>query len=100
MDLKITANRRSGIAPAGIYFEAEATGFDVDNPYADLRYRWSFGDPGSYSRLDGADLPWSNDRDLAYGPHCSHVFAAPGRYRVRCEALSRGMALSGPLPRI
>ena len=98
MKLTIRPNRRAGIAPAGIYFEAEATGFDVPNPYADLRYVWSFDDPGSYGRLAGSDMPWPNDRNIAYGPHCSHVFSASGRYRVRCEALSREMALAGTPP--
>lgn len=117
--VRLHVNRRVGTAPAGFLFSAEAAGFDVGDPYFDLRYRWTFGDPGHYTRHDTEDLPWGkyydvdgtptlvedgtvpqggsvrflgNDRDVAYGPHAAHVFAAPGEYTVTCEAQARGQA--------
>ena len=121
----ITANRRAATAPAGIYFTATATGFDVDDPYADLRYKWSFDDAGNlYTRFDTDDLPWDGvedesgaflgySSDVAYGPHCSHVwFPAPEEFAaerartgstglrktVTVEVLSRAMVEAGEPP--
>jgi hypothetical protein len=117
--LELSVNRRLGTAPAGFFFGARAVGFGVEDPYFDVRYRWSFSDPGWYTRHDTEDLPWGkvydvdgrtvvvedgavpdgravrflgNDRDVAFGPHAVHVFARPGEYVVTCEARRRGHA--------
>jgi len=112
-------NRRVGTAPAGFFFSAMASGFDVDDHYFDVRYLWDFGDPGYYTRHDTEDLPWGkyyavdgstvrsedaavprggavrflgNDRNVAYGPHACHVFERTGEYTVTCTAQKRGQA--------
>ena len=56
--LELSVNRRAGTAPAGMFFSAVASGFDVEDPYFDLRYKWTFGDVGFYTRHDTDDLPW------------------------------------------
>lgn len=115
--LTLSVNRRIGTAPAGFFLSAKASGFDVEDPYFDLRYKWSFGDPGHYTRHDTADLPWGkyykvgdqavliedgttpagstflgNDKNVAFGPHVVHVFEKPGRYTITCEVQKRGQA--------
>lgn len=121
----ITANRTRATAPAGIYLEAQAEGFSVEDHHTDLRYRWSFDDPDTlYTRFDSNDLPWERVEDetgrtlgyssnVAYGPHCSHVwFPAPDEFtaerartgnthvrnKVTVEVLSREMVLAGEAP--
>ena len=115
--VELSANRRVGTAPAGFFFTARASGFGVEDHYFDVLYRWDFGDPGHYTRHDTEDLPWGkyyevegrtvlvedgsvpegdavrflgNDRNVAWGPHACHVFAAPGEYTVACEVRRRG----------
>lgn len=85
--LALSATRVSGPAPLGVSFAATALGFGVDRPWHDLRYRWSFADPGSFAAIDGA--VFGADRNLAYGPWAVHTFAGPGTYTVTCEARSR-----------
>lgn len=50
--LKISATRTTGPAPMGFFFSAKATGFDVEDHYHDVEYKWSFDDPGHYTRQD------------------------------------------------
>jgi hypothetical protein len=61
--VEITASRTEGVAPAGIVFSATAAGWDVPRPYHDLRYRWTFDDPGVYERFT-PDLPWDRVYDV------------------------------------
>lgn len=79
----VTASRTAGTAPAGIVFEAVATGFPVARPFHDLRFEWRFADAGDFAALP-ADHPQGRGRDIAYGPVTSHVFRAPGTYGVTC----------------
>jgi hypothetical protein len=77
----IVANRITGTAPAGMFFEAGTAGFAEARPDHDLRYRWRFGDAGEYSALR-ADHPQGTDRNIAYGPMAAHTFETPGTYTV------------------
>lgn len=77
-----TANRTSGVAPLGVFFDA------VGNPplisptlvpqpygYADLNFEWSFG--------DDASAVWANtgrSKDEAIGFVAGHVYENPGTY--------------------
>lgn len=115
----LSANRTTGTSPAGFFFSASAeeSDFDVEDAYFDLRYKWTFSDPGYYTRHDSTDLPWGkyydvdglpvlvedgstpangtflgNDKNVAYGPHVAHVFDTPGIYTVTCEVQKRGQA--------
>lgn len=84
--VEIRVNRSEGVAPAGVFFRAVATGFSVPRPDFDLRYRWVFGDAGRFGaprRMDAT--PWGNDRNIAYGPWTAHAFRTPGAYEVTCE---------------
>ncbi|MFK7988152.1 MAG: PKD domain-containing protein [Sandaracinaceae bacterium] len=83
--LTLDANRREGVAPFGCMFTAVAGELDVERPFHDVRYRWTFDDPGEHTRL-AEDLPWGRDRDVGYGPIAAHTFERPGTYEVRCEA--------------
>ena len=83
--LTLLANRTRGTAPAGMMFVAHVAGGDVSRPFHDLRYRWSFGDPGEFDLL-AEDIPWGRDRDVAYGPIVAHAWESPGTYTVTCEA--------------
>ncbi len=83
-DVTITVTREEGIAPAGFMFSAEVNGADVDRPFHDLRYKWTFSDPGNYNRLPD-DLPWGTDRNIAYGPVVAHAYGASGSFEVVCE---------------
>lgn len=117
--VSLSARRTTGTAPAGFFFSAEASGFGVKDHYFDVRYKWTFSDPGWYTRHDTEDLPWGkyydvsgvatlvkdgttpagagvrflgNDKNVAYGPRVAHVFEAPGTYVVTCEVRKRGGA--------
>lgn len=117
--VQLSVNRRVGTAPAGFFFSVAAAGFEVEDPYFDVRYKWTFGDPGYYTRHDTDDLPWGkyfnvdgtvilvddgsvptggtvrflgNNKDVAYGPHVCHVFEAPGEYTITCEVRKRDHA--------
>lgn len=77
-----TANRTSGVAPLGVFFDT------VGNPplisptlvpqpygYADLNFEWSFG--------DDASAVWANtgrSKDEATGFVAAHVYENPGTY--------------------
>jgi hypothetical protein len=115
--VRLSSTRGTGTAPAGFFFTAKASGFGVDDHYYDVRYRWTFSDEGWYTRHDGDDLPWGryfevdgetvlvedgsvpdgervrflgNDKNVAFGPHVTHVFERPGTYTVTCEVRKRG----------
>lgn len=61
-------------APAGTY----------DPRLHDLRYIWSFGDPGVFIAPVNI-LPGHEDRNSAIGFFTKHVFRAPGTYTVRLD---------------
>lgn len=83
--LTLNANRREGVAPFGCMFTAEAGEMDIERPFHDVRYRWTFDDAGEHTRL-ADDLPWGRDRNVGYGPITAHTFERAGTYTVRCEA--------------
>ena len=94
----ITARRgQQQIAPEGIAFFAEVSGFDAQKPtdgkvydptMHDIAYTWTFGDPGEYLAPENILPDWRN-KNVAYGPFPSHVFTKPGTYRVTCIANER-----------
>lgn len=51
-------DRTTGTAPAGFFLTAEASGFGVEDYFQDVRYKWTFGDPGYYTANDTDDYPW------------------------------------------
>ena len=89
----VTINVRRGqqdLAPEGMAFFAEVSGFDATPPtngsvydptMHDLHYTWTFGDPGEYAAPVNMLPQWKN-KNVAYGPFPAHVFAKPGEYRV------------------
>lgn len=80
------ANRTSGVAPLGVFFDAANTSdpaFDsgVVQPgnldYGSFRYAWNFGDPGSGT--------WATDgrsKNADTGFTAAHVYENPGTYTV------------------
>lgn len=90
------------IAPEGIAFFAEISGFDAQRPAGstvydpalhDIAYTWSFGDPGNYAAPENMLAPW-RDANKGYGPFPSHVFTKPGTYTVTCTAVERSSGKS------
>ena len=85
-------NRPGGIAPAAIFFEAEASAeaLDVERADHDPLYKWTFGETrngsaAEFSTISRAASVWGRGNDTAYGPRVMHVFATPGLYTVTCE---------------
>jgi hypothetical protein len=75
--------RTSGVAPLAVFFDASATtGSVTSNPFSDLDYTWSFGDPssGNWQPTDGSAT--GKSRNQAKGPVAAHVFETPGTYTV------------------
>lgn len=97
---KMTITARRGtqqIAPEGIAFLAEVSGFDAQKPtdgkvydptLHDIHYAWTFGDPGEFTAPENMIPAWRN-KNVAYGPFPSHAFTKPGTYRVTCIANER-----------
>lgn len=93
----LTISMRRGeqqIAPEGIAFFADVSGFDVGAPVGeevydprlhDIHYEWTFGDPGEYTAPVNVLAEWKN-RNVAYGPFPAHIFSQPGTYTVVCTA--------------
>ncbi len=71
--LTLEPNRTSAVAPAAFQIRALATGFSTNRPYQDLRYRWTFSDPGNWRRVP-TDMPWGSDRNIAFGPWTAHTY--------------------------
>ena len=101
----LSANRTRGVSPAGIIFTASVEGFDVERPFHDLRYKWSFGHPGTYRRM-AADMPWGRNRNVAYGPLAVHTFDPSAAdfagkdqvaYSVTCEVTDGTSVASGTM---
>jgi PKD repeat protein len=80
--LALSATWTTGPAPMGVFFEATAAGFPVARPLHDLRYRWTFGDAGSWGKVTRL---WDRSRNTAYGPWAVHTFESAGTYTVTCE---------------
>lgn len=86
-----------GIAPEGIWFEAQVEEFDVAGPaegavfdpsFHEIFYFWSFGDPGQFQAP--VNLPLAHaDQNVAYGKTCGHVFNEPGTYTISVTAIDR-----------
>lgn len=56
--------RTTGTAPAPFFFSAVASGFGVEDHYFDVRYKWTFEDPGYYDANDTDDFPWDRLYDV------------------------------------
>jgi PKD repeat protein len=79
-----TANRTSGVAPLGVFFDAVDTTTPMwvsgvvqpsGTNYAVLRYEWDFGDPNS-----GNWTTTGKNRNVATGYTAAHVYETPGTY--------------------
>lgn len=85
--LSLGASRISGTAPFGAVFTATANSpaARVVLPYHDIESVWSFDDPGQFTSLDNNPL-WGADKNIAYGPRATHVFAGANTYMVTCTS--------------
>lgn len=86
LSLQLAANRVSGVAPLGVFFDtAGTTSASTDRPFLDLAYCWDFADPdsGSFTMTTG------HSRNQAKGPVAAHVFEKPGTYKVTVSARDR-----------
>ncbi|MEO1196952.1 MAG: hypothetical protein AAFX45_12370 [Pseudomonadota bacterium] len=74
----LSATRTEGTAPFGTILLADtASPADrVVHPYHDIENVWSFDDPGSFDALGNTPI-WGDDKNTAYGPRATHVFATP-----------------------
>lgn len=96
MPAKIIAKRSNlHIAPEGITFEVQLSGFDTgsggggyDPRLHDLYYEWNFGDPGEYT-IPVNTVPEHKNANLGYGPLVSHVFKSAGTYTVTLRVTER-----------
>jgi hypothetical protein len=85
LTLALDANRLSGVAPLGVFFDtAGTTATSTDQAFLDLAYCWDFDDPDSGS-FPTTGLP----RNQAKGGVASHVFERPGTYSVTVSARDR-----------
>lgn len=92
------ASRTSGVAPLEVFFDAVDPQSGVVQPtpdgeghleYADLDYRWSFGDPGSGTwAVDG------KSKNLERGYVAAHVYDTPGTYHVTLTVTSPAGAVT------
>lgn len=75
------ASRFTGVAPLSVFFDASATTGAVTQPFHELSYTWSFGDPaGGATWANGTG--YNNSKNAAFGPVAAHVFETPGTYIV------------------
>lgn len=75
------ASRFTGVAPLSVFFDASATTGAVLQPFHELSYTWSFGDPaGGATWAYGTG--YNNSKNAASGPLAAHVFETPGTYVV------------------
>jgi PKD repeat protein len=77
-----TANRTSGIAPLGVFFDAHSDASGViqptDNDHTKFHYAWDFGDDPSET--------WATTggkKNEGSGYVAAHVYENPGAYRVK-----------------
>ena len=74
----LVASRTQGVAPLAVFFDASTTtASEIERPFHDLDYAWSFGDP-----LSGTWATSGGSRDADHGPLAAHVFESPGNYTV------------------
>lgn len=94
MPAKIIARRSNlHVAPEGITFEVELSGFDTtagrggyDPRLHDLYYVWNFGDRGGYTAPVNT-VPQHKNANVGYGPIVSHVFKTVGTYTVSVKVI-------------
>lgn len=83
-DCSISATLTSGPAPLGVVFHATEIDGDVDPDYSEdfreLRYRWTFDDPGS-----GTWAFSGKSKNEQLGAVAAHVFRNAGTYDVELE---------------
>lgn len=71
-------------ALVGSAFGISAPTGDYDRRLHDLRYEWSFGDPGAFVAPVNV-RPGYKDSNVAVGFDAAHVYRAPGTYTVRLD---------------
>lgn len=96
--MTISARRgQQQIAPEGIAFFAEVSGFDSVKPAEgqvydptlhDISYTWTFGDLGEYA-VPQTMLPEWRNKNVGYGPFPCHCYTKPGVYVVTCIAVEK-----------
>lgn len=82
--IEVANDNTSGFAPFGAVMKAVLTGSSKRFPEQEADFKWTFGDPGNFTRL-GSDMPWGVSRDIAYGPGVGHCWPSAGNYSVICE---------------
>lgn len=77
------ASRTSGVAPLAVTFNAIGTVASTFTslPYSEVEYRTDFDDERGATWAYGTN-PGGNNKNIAYGPVCAHVFEVPGTYVV------------------
>jgi len=73
--VSITASRTSGVAPLGVFFEADVSGsMGVTYPFHELLYVWDFDETGTW----GYGNTLQTSKGAATGPVAAHVFSESG----------------------
>lgn len=74
------ASRFTGVAPLSVFFDAKNT-TGATQPFHELLYAWSFGDPGSGTWAAGSRAG-SSSKNNATGAVAAHVYETPGAYTI------------------
>jgi hypothetical protein len=83
MNLNLTTNRVTGVAPLSVFFDTAGTTSPAStNVFHDIAYCWDFGDVNA----GGFFLTNNKTKNRAYGPVAAHVFETPGTYTVTVNA--------------
>lgn len=76
------------VTPCLMFFNATGTtdASVTSNPFHDVQYTWSFGDPASGATWSYGAGAGVNSKNAAYGPITAHVFETAGTYTVTLTA--------------
>jgi hypothetical protein len=90
----IKASRTSGIAPFTVFVEPVVSGWEVDDEYHDLDYKWHAdfkgNAPATFDKCPAFfDQLWGRDRRIGYGPRMAFVYETPGTYELVLEVRDR-----------
>ena len=77
------ASRTTGVAPLAVTFDSIGTVASTFTslPYSEVEYMTNFADERGETWAYGTN-PGGNNKNIAYGPVCAHVFEVPGTYVV------------------
>jgi PKD repeat protein len=92
-NVSFVSSRTTGVAPLSVFFDATGvTDTSTTNPFHELQYVWSFGDPtsGTWQVVDGGA---ARSKNRSTGPMAVHVFETPGTYTVQLS-VSNGTTIS------